>query len=506
MEKSLNDEIGKLEKVMKEKERMVKELDEKIEIAENFTNFLNLHNIKEEDFLKFFSTFRDMGFEIEKIRNISNLYDKITDAGYSYDVLLDTQKKCLDDHDTLERLSKLGFKYDDILVLKQFFEFSGLDWPVFISEMLNFIAQMKTFNERKNELDMQLSEIKNKIEIEEKLYNEAIKKHGEIEEYEQLLEKIEVLKKDLDDANKTLKNLKDEISRKREEKQILDDLPDLLNKKNELLREINDNQGKINIGLGIWELFKYSDPAEQEHLKTLAQKIIENFPYRVESLVGDLRDRAIKMVIDLTKDGVVLKHYGNGKIRIISGEDYDRNVENFKKILEIESFIRQELMRFTNNCMSEIEAGMKKGKMPEHVMALFKNAIDKFIERQYEEALKNAEIKSVSKEFGSALASILNIYLASKGMERISEDEKIFITGELDGNFSTFGIGIDEIAEAIVNDQRIVRGKYYAEWHRVLRSMLFSKMKSGSMPVKFSTMAEMKMPRFLGKINNVEKP
>jgi len=212
------------------------------------------------------------------------------------------------------------------------------------------------------------------------------------------------------------------------------------------------------------------------------------------------------LVIDLTKDGVVLKHYGNGKIRIISGEDYDRNVENFKKILEIESFIRQELMRFTNNCMSEIEAGMKKGKMPEHVMALFKNAIDKFIERQYEEALKNAEIKSVSKEFGSALASILNIYLASKGMERISEDEKIFITGELDGNFSTFGIGIDEIAEAIVNDQRIVRGKYYAKWHRVLRSMLFSKMKSGSMPAKFSTMAEMKMPRFLGKINNVEKP
>ncbi|MGC9073991.1 MAG: hypothetical protein ACP5H0_07555, partial [Caldisericum sp.] len=481
-EKSLNDEIGKLEKEMNKKERMVKDLDEKIKIAENFTNFLNLHNIKEEDFLKFFSTFHDVGFEIEKIRNISNLYDKITKAGYSYDELLDAIKKCLNDHDTLEKLSKLGFTYDDILTLRQFFEFSGLDWSVFVGEMFNFISQMKTFNERKNELDKQLNEIKNKISIEEELYNEAIKKHEEIEEYGQLLEKIEVLKKDVDDASKTLKDLKDEISRKREETQILDDLQDLLNKRDELLQEINDNQNKINIGLGIWELFKYSDPAEQEHLKPLAQMIVENFPYRVESLVVDLRDRAIKMLVDLTNDGVVVKQYGNGKIRIISGDEYDRNVENFKKIMEKENWIRQELMKFTNNCISEIEATMKKRKVPEHVMALFKNAIDKFIERQYEEALKNAEIESISKEIGSAFSSLINIYLASKGKERISVDEKIFITGELDGKFSTFGIGIDEIAEAIVKDQRIIRGKYSAEWHRVLRSMLFSRMKSVPMP------------------------
>ncbi|MGC8580692.1 MAG: hypothetical protein ACP5MB_11670, partial [bacterium] len=175
--------------------------------------------------------------------------------------------------------------------------------------------------------------------------------------------------------------------------------------------------------------------------------IVENFPYRVESLVVDLRDRAIKMLVDLTNDGVVVKQYGNGKIRIISGEDYDRNVENFKKIMEKENWIRQELMTFTKNCISEIEAGIRDGKVPENVMALFKNSMETFIERQYEEAIKNAEINEISKESGNVLASILNIYLASRGMEKISQDEKIFITGELDGKFSTFEIGIDEIAE-----------------------------------------------------------
>jgi hypothetical protein len=272
----------------------------------------------------------------------------------------------------------------------------------------------------------------------------------------------------------------------------------------DLEKQINERKREINAGLGIYELLKYSDPNKQQHLKELAQRILNDFPFIHENLPSDLRDSAIKMLIDLTNDGVVVKQYGNGKIRIISGDEYDRNVENFKKIMEKENWIRQELMRFTKNCISEIEAGIRYGKVPENVMALFKNSMETFIEKQYEEAIKNAEINEISKESGNVLASILNIYLASRGMEKIRVDEKIFITGELDGKFSTFEIGLDEIAEAIVNDQRIIRGKYSAEWHRVLRSMLFSMMRSRPMPVKFSKIVKMNIPGSLGK-NELEK-
>ncbi len=506
-EKSIQDEIAKLKSEISEKENKVKELGEKIKFAENCTNFLNVHNIKEEDLVKFFSTFRDLGFDIKKIKDISNFHDKITGAGYSYDELLEAVKEGLNARDTIDRLSSLGFKYDDLLKLKQFLKFLGTDWEDFVLEILNFISQKKTFKERKGELEEQLNEIKQSIDFEEKIYSEAIKKHNDIKDYEQLLGKIEELKNEINEASEKLKELKNEISMKREENQILDDLLDLLNKRDELLREINDNQKNINIGMGVWELFKYSDPAEQQHLKYLAQEIVEKYPYRLETLPSDLRDRALKILIDLTKDGVVVKQYVTGKIKVISGDEYDKNEKNFKQIMEKENWIRSELMKFYKNCISEFEIGLRDNTIPESVMAYIKGAVDLFIEEQYKEVIKNAGVNRIVNGSNNAIISIFNIYLAFKGMDQIKKDEKILIGGEFDGNFKAIEININEIIDAMINDTRIVRDKYTAEWHRVLRAMLLSKVQNKPMPVKFFKIKERKLPEsFGGKLNKVSKP
>ena len=74
-------------------------------------------------------------------------------------------------------------------------------------------------------------------------------------------------------------------------------------------------------------------------------------------------------------------------------------------------------------------------------------------------------------------------------------NEKISISGIFDQDFRAVEIGIDEVIDALMNDRMIVKEKYAAEWHKVLRSMVISKVKKESMPVKFHRTKEFELPK-----------
>jgi hypothetical protein len=132
--------------------------------------------------------------------------------------------------------------------------------------------------------------------------------------------------------------------------------------------------------------------------------------------------------------------------------------------------------------------------MPERVMALVKKSIDAFVESKYNSVLKDADVKRTSNLVGSTLSNILNMYLKWMGEGIIDINEKISISGIFDHDLRIVEIGIDEVIDALMNDRMIVREKYAAEWHKVLRSMVISKVKKEPMPVKFHRTKEFKLP------------
>jgi chromosome segregation ATPase len=490
----LKKENERLEDEIENKKEELGSLSKNLETANEFKRFLEEQKITESDFASSVSLFKSLGYSTEKLSEMKLLNDTLKEKGYTFNALIEDIKKSLECIQYKRDLDSFGLDVETLNKTRQMLILFKVSWSDLVSELLEIIKSKKRLNDINNEIKSAEEELKAILE-----------KIGNVRDYQQILNERANLLKELDIKKNELRNLKKDLSEKYEElvkvtngikeySNLADENKRLRKEKGDLEKYIKERKREIDAGLGIYELLKYTDIAKQQHLKDLAKIILEDYPFIPEALPSDLRNSAINALIEISKGGIVAKVYPSS-IKIIRGEEYDANMENFMKIKEMENWVNSELIRFQSNCIKGIEDALRNGTMPERVMALVKKSIDAFVESKYNSVLKDADVKRTLNQLASTLSNILNAYLKLTGEGIIDINEKISISGIFDHDFRAIEIGIDEVIDALMNDRMIVREKYAAEWHKVLRSMVISKVKKKSMPMKFHRTKEFELPK-----------
>ena len=496
--KNLEGEKDRLESNIKSKREELDSIEKKLERINEFDGFLQEHKITESDFVNALDLFRRLGYSMEKINELKEFQEALEDSGYTIDVLVKDVKESLECIQYRRDLDKFGLDIETLKNTKLVIELYHMDWAELVSELTEMIRSRR-----------RLKDLKDEIDSAERKLNDALEKIENVNDYKNLMiEKnrisgeLENKRKELSELEKTLEGMYHELEKVtggiKEYTDLVEENKRLRQESNALKNQINQRKMEIDAGLGIYELLKYSDPIKQQHMKDLAQMIVENFPYRVESLASDLRERAINALIEMTKGGVAAKVYGTG-IKFMRGDEFDRNLEDFKKVREKEEWVSTELMRFQKNCISEIDNGLRNGTLPKNVLAIFERVLNKYAEEEYGRAIDEINKKGTIKSIGNAMLSISNIFMAYKGREPFRIDEKIFLVGKFDQSIRDVEFTVEEIAEQFINGTRMVRDGYTIEPHQVLRAAILSRIENRQVPLKFERVKERKLPGPLSK-------